>query len=36
MKANTNAFYVLNGNSAVDFNESSKAINVYEFFERIK
>ena len=36
MKANANAFYALNGNSVIDFKESSKAKDVCEFLERIK
>jgi transposase len=36
MKANANAFYALNGNSVIDFKESSKAKDVSEFLERIK
>lgn len=36
MKANANAFYALNGNSVIEFKESSKAKDVCEFLESIK
>ena len=36
MKANANAFYVLNGKNVIDLKESSKAKDVCEFLERIK
>lgn len=36
MKANANSFYALNGNSVIDFKESSKAKDTCEFLEKIK
>lgn len=36
MKANANAFYALNGNSVIDFKESSKAKDTCEFLEKVK
>jgi putative transposase len=34
MKANANASYTINGNSIIDFKESSKAKDVCEFLEK--
>ena len=35
IKANTFAFYLINGNNCIDFKDSSKAESVCEFLEKI-